>query len=362
MSIGTFLINEKNELIKLNEKPYESEKELQILLSKFPQLLNSNSSEENSELLLISREIGIGDNEASNSRWSLDHLFLDKEGIPVLVEVKRRSDTRLRREVVGQMLDYAANAIAYWPINHLQDAFSNECKSTGLDPSEQLDKFLSGSRSIEDFWILVNTNLQAGKIKMLFVSDHIPKELKRIIEFLNEHMPLIEVLGIEVKQLTDGNIKTISPVRYGNTEKADINKQVSIPRQKREDLEETVAIFKGLPNLGFQTSGRARDYRQVKTEDFSEALHYEFLHTPEMGITAEFHIESDEYMYIESTLLNLCKQFPTINDGELECIPWQKNRRRLRVKQKFESPEKTAKTMHELIQNTSDSIKKRIKK
>ena len=28
---------------------------------------------------------------------------------PTLVEVKRSSDTRIRREVVGQMLDYAAN-------------------------------------------------------------------------------------------------------------------------------------------------------------------------------------------------------------------------------------------------------------
>ena len=40
-------------------------------------------------------------------RWSLDHLFVSRTGIPVLIEVKRASDTRLRREVVGQLLDYA---------------------------------------------------------------------------------------------------------------------------------------------------------------------------------------------------------------------------------------------------------------
>src|SRR4051794_12230288 len=40
-----------------------------------------------------------------SSRWSLDHLFVDQEGVPTLVEVKRSSDTRARREVVAQMLD-----------------------------------------------------------------------------------------------------------------------------------------------------------------------------------------------------------------------------------------------------------------
>jgi hypothetical protein len=39
------------------------------------------------------------------------------------VEVKRSTDTRLRREVVGQMLDYAANAVVYSPVEHLIEHF-----------------------------------------------------------------------------------------------------------------------------------------------------------------------------------------------------------------------------------------------
>jgi hypothetical protein len=34
---------------------------------------------------------------------------VDEAGVPTLVEVKRSSDTRARREVVARMLDYAAN-------------------------------------------------------------------------------------------------------------------------------------------------------------------------------------------------------------------------------------------------------------
>jgi hypothetical protein len=43
--------------------------------------------------------------------------------VPTLIEVKRQSDTRLRREVVGQMLDYAANAVVYWRIDQLRAEF-----------------------------------------------------------------------------------------------------------------------------------------------------------------------------------------------------------------------------------------------
>jgi hypothetical protein len=43
--------------------------------------------------------------------------------VPTLVEVKRRADTRIRREVVGQMLDYAANGVVYWPLEQLRELF-----------------------------------------------------------------------------------------------------------------------------------------------------------------------------------------------------------------------------------------------
>ena len=69
--------------------------------------------------LLVRREMGVPDEELGSDRWSLDHLFLDQDAMPTLVEVKRSSDTRIRREVVGKMLDYAANAVAHWSIDQI---------------------------------------------------------------------------------------------------------------------------------------------------------------------------------------------------------------------------------------------------
>ncbi len=62
--------------------------------------------------------------EAQGSdRWSVDDLFVDQDAVPTLVEVKRSSDTRIRREVVGQMLDYAANAVAHWELERIRASF-----------------------------------------------------------------------------------------------------------------------------------------------------------------------------------------------------------------------------------------------
>ena len=60
---------------------------------------------------MLSREAPLASEQDGAGRWSVDHLPLDQDAIPTIVEVKRSSDTRIRREVVGQMLDYAANAV-----------------------------------------------------------------------------------------------------------------------------------------------------------------------------------------------------------------------------------------------------------
>ena len=70
--------------------------------------------------LLVKCEIGIADDLDRGDRWSLDHLFIDQDGVPTLVEVKRSTDRRIRREVVGQMLDYA---VVHWSVEKIQREF-----------------------------------------------------------------------------------------------------------------------------------------------------------------------------------------------------------------------------------------------
>src|SRR4051794_36639387 len=201
MSGDIFLLRGEDELLAMTETAYDTEDVLQALIAKFPDLLAGDQLAGGSarRWLLIGREAALPAEEDGAGRWSVDHLFLDQDAVPTLVEVKRSSDTRIRREVIGQMLDYAANAVVYWPIETLRGVFERRCEREGLDPAVELAAVLEPEAEIETFWEQAAANLKAGRIRLVFVADAIPRELRRVVEFLNEQMTA-EVIAIEVKQ------------------------------------------------------------------------------------------------------------------------------------------------------------------
>lgn len=210
-----FNVQNDSQLVEMNEEACPNEDVFQEMIARFPDLRAGDQIDNDSprRWLLVKREMGVPCEEAGGDRWSVDHLFLDQDGIPTLVEVKRSVDTRIRREVVGQMLDYAANAVVYWPVESVRAEFEKRS-----DADERLAAFLNGEDP-EPFWEKVKTNLQARKIRMLFVADVIPPELKRIVEFLNEQMDPAEVLALEIKQFVGHGLKTLVPRVYGQIEK-----------------------------------------------------------------------------------------------------------------------------------------------
>ena len=219
MSGGIYLLQSGDSLVRMDEKPCESEALLQELLAKYPNLMAGEQmdSARPRRWLLIKREAELASEEDGANRWSVDHLFLDQDGIPTIVEVKRSSDTRIRREVVGQMLDYAANAVVYWPAEDIRAKFEARCEVEGRDVELEMEEFLAGEVETENFWAQVKTNLQAGKIRLLFVADEIPAELRRIVEFLNQQMQFAEVLAIEIRQFVGQGMKTLVPRVIGQT-------------------------------------------------------------------------------------------------------------------------------------------------
>jgi hypothetical protein len=88
---------------------------------------------------------------------------------------------------------------------------------------------------IENFWNQVKTNLRAGKIRLIFVADFIPKELQRIVEFLNEQMNPAEVLAVEIRQYVGDGLKTLVPKVIGQTVEASNRKLVSIVNGKWDE-------------------------------------------------------------------------------------------------------------------------------
>lgn len=214
----------------MTESPFDSEDLLQRLLEEYPDLLAGEQMNLDSprRWLLVRREMGVPDEAGAANRWSVDHLFLDQEGVPTLVEVKRSTDTRIRREVVGQMLDYAANAVLYWPIQELRSHWETLCQARNLLPEDAVRE-LQGDlgdpgHQLEAFWEAVKTNLQAGRIRLVFLADSIPPELRRVVEFLNGQMDPAEVMAVEVKQFIGEGLQSLVPRVVGQTATAQIRK------------------------------------------------------------------------------------------------------------------------------------------
>jgi hypothetical protein len=195
-------------LVALSEQPYALEDELQELLGLHPELLPGAQidPEQPRRFLLIRREAQVAGME-------IDHLFLDQDAIPTLVEVKRSANVQARREVVAQMLDYAANAATAWSGEKLATWLEDRCASDGLGLDDVLGQFEPSHADHAKFWTEVDENLRSGKVRLIFVADTVPPSLQRIVEFLNERMTPTEVLAVEVRQYTSGDDKHLLHTR-----------------------------------------------------------------------------------------------------------------------------------------------------
>jgi hypothetical protein len=236
VSGGIYLVQGDGGLVEMKEQEYASEDLLQKFLADYPNLLAGDQIDatEPRRWLLVAREVSLASEEDGAGRWSVDHLFLDQDAIPTIVEVKRSTDTRIRREVVGQMLDYAANAVVYWPVETLRAWF----EANREVPEQDLMDFLEDLEAdLEEFWQKVKTNLQAGKLHLIFVADEIPTELRRVVEFLNQQMDPAEVLAVEIKQYVsqNSNLKTLVPRVIGQTAEAQQRKASTARGSRRRD-------------------------------------------------------------------------------------------------------------------------------
>jgi hypothetical protein len=235
MGGGIYLIQDDDRLLEMMEQPYDSEDQLQDLLITYPNLIAGDQIDRATprKWLLISREVTLSSAEETAVQWSLDHLFIDQDAIPTLVDVRRTPNAHIRQKVLGQTIDYAANAVVYWPIDSIIALFEANCRDRGRDPEQIFEEFLGEDANEDRFWQKVKTNLQAGKIRLVFVADEISSEMRRVVEFLNEQMDPVEVLALEIKQyVSDDGLKTLVPRSIGQTAEA-LQKKSSATRERR---------------------------------------------------------------------------------------------------------------------------------
>nr|WP_204104927.1 hypothetical protein [Spirulina major] len=246
----------------MNERPYDSEALLQELLDKYPNLLGLDRPDDTvgPDWLIVKRTGSIPTEDIRIERWSLNHLFLDRKGIPTLVEVQPDDEDDIRKETIGQMLDYAANAAVYWPVESIVEQFEINCRRQNRDPEQVFEDFLGTDIDEREFWQRVKTNLQAGKIRLIFVANRIPPEVQRVVEFLNKQMDPAEVLAVEIKQYIspEHGMKTLVSRAIGQTVEAR-QKKSSTTRERRQRWDENSFFSEYLTRYGEDEAGLVRE-------------------------------------------------------------------------------------------------------
>lgn len=191
--------------------------------------------------LLIKREMPVPDPNTGENRWSIDFVFVDQSAVLTLVECKRYNDTRARREVVGQVIEYAANGQYYWSGELLKQYAEESARESNESLRSRIER-LHPDDDMEvdadvDLFEQAISNLKEGVVRIIFYLEEAPRELKSIADFLNQQMKRAEVLVVEARQYSNNNQTIIVPQLFGYTEQARLSKESvkivsSTPRNK----------------------------------------------------------------------------------------------------------------------------------
>lgn len=185
-------LTRKLERIPFIEKTFD-ENWIQTLIHKQPYILPVDEIESNfSPLIPIGREI-------PTVVGFIDNLFVSPNGYLTIVETKLWRNPEARREVVGQIIDYAKE-LKKWNYSDLDNVVKSynqkyNSNSNGLIAtirnSEQLDE------SDEQFFIdLVSKNLERGRFLLLIVGDGIRESVEEMVEYLSQTPQLYFTLSL----------------------------------------------------------------------------------------------------------------------------------------------------------------------
>lgn len=200
---------------------------LQTLVEKYPGVLPGGQMDPGSDdpprFALLRREAPV-------SGWSLDHLMVDQNGVLTLVEAKLTQNPESRREVVGQIMEYAANARETWTNGAARVTAEEFWRDKGRKLDEVMAQAFGENYDPHAFWMAVEENLREGRMRVIIVGDEIRPEVRRIIEFLNEEMANVEVFGLELRCFgKEGGQVVLVPTLIGQTQATADRKSKRVP-------------------------------------------------------------------------------------------------------------------------------------
>jgi len=132
--------------------------------------------------------------ELNTPAGPIDNFMVTASGLPVLVECKLWRNPEGRREVVGQILDYAKE-LSRWSSSDLQREVNRRLRRDGNSLLELVREIDPTVDEIE-FNDALTANLRRGRFLLLIVGDGIREGVEAISEYLQRHAGLHFSLGL----------------------------------------------------------------------------------------------------------------------------------------------------------------------
>jgi hypothetical protein len=169
---------------------------LQNLLSAHPDLIPGGQVSPDAStpprFALLGAEVTI------DGRYSVDHVMVDSDGVPTLIETKLFENPDSRRDVIGQILEYAALGLAEWGNGVLRGKAAAYWGRKNMSVDDMLQSRFGPDFLTDEFWTLVEANLQSGSVRLIIAGDQIRPDVRRVIEMLNSEMENIDIFGLEL--------------------------------------------------------------------------------------------------------------------------------------------------------------------
>jgi len=210
--------------------------------------------------------------ELQTPAGSIDNFLVTPSGLPVLVECKLWRNAEARREVVGQILDYAKE-LARFTASDLQREVALRLKG---DSSALLDIVRAADPDVDEveFNDNLTANLKRGRFLLLLVGDGIRERVEAIAEYLQGHAGLHFSLGLvelPIYELPDGS-RMVAPRVLAHTHVI-TRTVIALPdRLVVQDQGEAVAATEAEVEVDPEVAALG-DTRQAFWTDFLMRLH-----------------------------------------------------------------------------------------
>ena len=215
------LLIDGGKITPLGETEFTGEGKLQDYLEEYPTLVPlADIVEGASDLICIGREVAAGPG-------SIDLLCIDKDGLLTVVETKLRRNREARREVIGQIIEYASYVSQWTPNDVYRIASEYFAKSTRVPESYKgktletiTQEIIGADLSDDDFRAKIEQNLSDGRIRLIIAVDELIEPLRATVTFLNSHSNF-DVLLLQVTdfQEPEGR-KVLVPLLFGYSTKS----------------------------------------------------------------------------------------------------------------------------------------------